>query len=106
MVLDDPTDLPEGDPMAVRFAYLGGTDLDRWRSDVACWAEAPSAPIDDSTRTAVLAAAARRDWPAVVRALEVCEASDGSRFETCAWADRLLAVDLAKDVGRQRPAQA
>jgi hypothetical protein len=86
--------------MTVRFEVLSGrADLPVWRARVAGWAEAPSAPIDPSTRDLVLSAAAARDWQGVITALEACDASEGSRFETFAWADRLLAVDLARDVG-------
>jgi cysteinyl-tRNA synthetase len=36
----------------------------------------------------------------VLRAFEKSDAPDGSKFETFAWADRLLGLDLARDVGR------
>jgi hypothetical protein len=100
LVLDDVGDLGPGDPARERFAYVGGDDLDAWRADVARWAESPSAPIDPTTREAVLDAARVRDWAGVLTALRACTATDGSRFETYAWADRILAVDLAADVGR------
>ena len=93
----DGGDLPAGEPMEVRFAYVGGTDLALLRARVAAAAELPSEPLDPATRERVLQAAAQRDWRAVVQAVEEC---DRSVFETLAWADRLLAVDLAADVGR------
>ena len=112
------------DPLALRLALLStryreqtdlswdlitGADrtLQRWRWAVAGWAESPSAPIDPATRSAVLDACDDDlDTPRaleVLRAFENSEASDGSKFETFAWADRLLGLDLARLVG-QSPA--
>jgi cysteinyl-tRNA synthetase len=43
------------------------------------------------------------DTPAALQVLRACEKSDlpaGCKFETFAWADRLLGLDLVRDVGR------
>ena len=43
----------------------------------------------------------------MLRRLEKDDAvAPGARFETFAWADRLLGLDLARDVGRPRPVAA
>jgi hypothetical protein len=80
------------------------TELARWRRLVAGWAEEPSRPIcaevqqdlldalSDDLRTADAVAALRRS-------LEL-GLPGGCLFETWAWADQLLALDLAADVGR------
>ena len=36
----------------------------------------------------------------VVRAFEKSDASAGSKLETFLWADRLLGLDLARDIGK------
>jgi cysteinyl-tRNA synthetase len=109
------------DPLALRLAFLSSRyrqqanlswdaiagaqrTLDRWRASVAQWAESPSAPMDAAVRADVLEAFSNDlDTPAalqVLRAFEKSSASDGSRFETFAWADRLLGLDLARDIGK------
>ena len=113
------------DPLALRLAFLehryrqqmnltwdilGAADraLRRWRDRVADWADSPSAPM--SARHAASIAAGfddDLDTPAALRALRALERDDqippGSKFETFAHADRLLALDLARDVGRPKP---
>jgi len=81
------------------------SQLHRWRERVAVWAQAPSAPIPDDRRAA-FQEACREDLD-TPRALQVLreveraeEISDGARFETFAWADRILGLDLVRDVGR------
>jgi cysteinyl-tRNA synthetase len=112
------------DPLAVRLFYLtgryrqqmnltwdalAGTDrrLARWRSRVADWAEAPSAPMHGETVARITAAFDDDlDTPSALVALADMEKDDavapGAKFETFAWADRLLGLDLARDVGRPR----
>jgi cysteinyl-tRNA synthetase len=113
------------DPLALRLAFLGmryrqqanltwesiaaadGT-LARWRASVARWAEEPSQAMSRPHADEVLAAFDDDlDTPRalqVLRRLERDEAvAPGARFETFAWADRLLGLDLARDVGRARP---
>lgn len=94
-----------------RLAWLSGDspdaardELAQWRALVAGWAEKPSKPMCAEVQQEMLAALA--DDLATVRAVEVLRGSlfldlpPGCLFETWAWADRLLALDLAADVGR------
>ena len=112
------------DPLALRLAFLSsryrqqanlswdsiaaaGKTLDRWRASVAAWAEEPSQAMDPDVRAAVLEAFEDDlDSPRalqVLRAFEKTDASAGCKFETFAWADRLLGLDLVRLVG-QAPA--
>ena len=112
------------DPLALRLAFLSSRyrqqanlswdaltaahkTLDRWRAAVAAWAEEPSAPIDADARVGITKAFEDDlDTPQalqVLRSFEKSDASAGSKFETFAWADRLLGLDLARQVG-QAPA--
>jgi hypothetical protein len=109
------------DPLAVRRALLGvrgaapidlggaistaAADLGRVRGLVAAWAERPSAaPPRDVIDRVVAAVAADLDTPSAFAALadlaEDDSVPDGAKFEAYAYADRLLALDLARDVGR------
>ncbi|POX47655.1 hypothetical protein C3489_29270 [Streptomyces sp. Ru71] len=115
--------LPAGaDPAAVRLALLSaprtapvrldpqtlavahGT-LTRWRRAVAGWACRPSRPVPDEVRTALRTAwEDDLDMPAVLDVLRRVEDAgpelpEGARFETYVYADRLLALDLARDLG-------
>lgn len=75
-----------------------------WRRDVARWARQPSRPVPEAVR-ARLAEAWDEDLdvPGVLRVLEAVAAdpgvADGARFETFAYADRLLALELTRDLG-------
>jgi hypothetical protein len=97
--------------LAHRLAWLAGTSLEQataelagWRGLVAGWAEAPSRPMCAQVQEDLLAALADDlDTRTAVDALRGSLALDlpaGCLFETWAWADRLLALDLAADVGR------
>ncbi|WP_257004107.1 hypothetical protein [Streptomyces sp. SA15] len=113
--------IPEGaDPAVVRLALLSRPrsapvrldvaaldeardTLVRWRRAVAEWARLPSRAIPEEVRGEL-----RTAWeddlnvPAVLRVLHRVETSDlpeGARFETYAYADRLLGLELARDVG-------
>jgi hypothetical protein len=84
---------------------LAAKELARWRELVAEWARSPSGAMSRQYAEAVTAAfaddldtaaalgmlAALADDPAV---------PDGVKFETFAAADRLVGLDLARDVGR------
>ncbi|MEH0542687.1 hypothetical protein QA802_06230 [Streptomyces sp. B21-105] len=79
--------------------------LARWRRAVAGWARRPSRPVPDEVR-ARLRAAWENDLnvPEVLRVLRWTEdagpeLADGARFETYAYADRLLGLELTRDVG-------
>ncbi len=112
------------DPLALRLAFLSSRyrqqanlsweaiagaarTLDRWRASVATWAESPSAAPDAAVQADVLEAFSDDlDTPRalqVLRAFEKSDAGPGCKFETFAWADRLLGLDLARLVG-QAPA--
>jgi cysteinyl-tRNA synthetase len=109
------------DPLALRLAFLSTRyrqqanlswdaiaaaqkTLLRWRTSVATWAESPSFPMDADTHDAVLEAFSDDlDTPRalqVLRAYERSSSPDGAKFETFAWADRLLGLDLARDIGK------
>ncbi|MFG2727395.1 hypothetical protein [Streptomyces canus] len=114
-------DIPEGaDPAVVRLALLvpprstparldeailreAHDTLVRWRRAVAAWARHPSRPVPDKVRGRLRTAwEDDLDVPEVLRVLRWVEESDlpeGARFETYAHADRLLGLDLTRDLG-------
>ncbi|MGW0869034.1 hypothetical protein ACWD3Z_00950 [Streptomyces sp. NPDC002740] len=79
--------------------------LVRWRRAVADWARRPSRPVPDEVRGRLRAAwDDDLDLPEVLRVLRSVEEAgpelpDGARFESYAYADRLLGLDLLRDVG-------
>ena len=94
-----------------RLAWLAGLPLEAareellsWRQLVASWAEEPSKPMCAEVQEGLLRALA--DDLGTRTAVEVMRRSldlglpPGCLFETWAWADRLLGLDLAADVGR------
>ncbi|MEV3970846.1 hypothetical protein AB0K68_22265 [Streptomyces sp. NPDC050698] len=116
------TDPPgHGDPAALRLALLTrhhsaparpeAADVDgaratlaRWRTAVARWARQPSRPIPDDVRGRLRDAwEDDLDLPRVLDVLRQVETrpdlADGARFETYAYADRLLGLDLTRDLG-------
>jgi hypothetical protein len=112
VVVDRPGGVP--DPpygLEHRLAWLAGLPLEAareelltWRRLVAGWAEEPSKPMCAEVQESLLGALA--DDLDTSTAVEVMRRSlelglpAGSLFETWAWADRALALDLAADVGR------
>ncbi|MFF1647852.1 hypothetical protein [Streptomyces sp. NPDC058240] len=122
--LPDTTEPETADPLAVRLLLLGrpyGTPvtvtgsalaearrtLREWRRSVADWAQEPSRPIPaDLLRQSHTALAEDLDVAAVLALLaDVAGRSDmpsGAKFETFAHLDRVLGLDLARDVGHQR----
>lgn len=83
------------------------TGLRRWRGDVARWAESPSKPMcAEYVERLQAALAADLDTASYLAALDRLEADaalpDGSRFETFAQADRVLALELTAEVGGVR----
>ncbi len=109
------------DPLALRLAFLGtryrqqanlswdaisAADrlLSRWRTAIAAWAEEPSKPMCAQVQEDVLEAFSDDlDTPRALQVLRTFEKADmpaGCKFETFAWADRLLGLDLAREVGR------
>jgi hypothetical protein len=82
-----------------------GARLGRWRAWVSAWAEQPSRRMPQPYVDAVLDAwADDLDAPGVLTLLDRVtddpEVAEGARFETFVWADRVLALELARDVGR------
>ncbi|MFF7533418.1 hypothetical protein ACFZB2_30560 [Streptomyces bobili] len=113
---------PDPDPAALRLALLShhhrapaaldaaalheaAMTLARWRRAVAHWARSPSRPVPDDLRGRLRAAwDDDLDLPAVLSVLRSVEEAgpplpDGARFETYAYADRLLGLELTRDVG-------
>jgi hypothetical protein len=75
----------------------------RWRGAVAGWAQAPGAPMAQPYVRRVAAALDNLAASAALQALHELEAdpavAPGSKFETFAYVDRLLGLDLARNVG-------
>ncbi|MCH0558992.1 hypothetical protein I3F55_20100 [Streptomyces sp. MUM 16J] len=98
--------VPRSEPVRLDGAVLADAAgrLAHWRRAVAGWARRPSRPVPDAVRTRLRAAwEDDLDLPAVLDVLRDVENApdlpDGARFETYAYADRLLALDLARDLG-------
>ncbi|NUK03345.1 hypothetical protein HRW23_35015 [Streptomyces lunaelactis] len=111
------------DPLAVRMLLLGhdlrtpvtvtSTELAEarrmlrhWREQVADWAQEPSRPIPaDVLRQAHAALADDLGVPAVLEMLDGmatrADVPAGAKFETFAFLDRVLGLDLARQVGHQ-----
>ncbi|MEL5953279.1 hypothetical protein AADR41_00435 [Streptomyces sp. CLV115] len=101
---------PYGTPVTVTGAALAEArrTLIEWRRSVADWAQEASRPIPSGLlRQSHAALAEDLDVAAVLELLaEVAGRSDvpaGAKFETFAHLDRVLGLDLARDVGHQRP---
>jgi hypothetical protein len=78
--------------------------LARWRKAVALWATRPSKAVPEGVRQELRTAwEDDLDVPAVLdvlRRVELAEdVPDGARFETYAYADRLLGLELTRDIG-------
>jgi hypothetical protein len=110
------------DPLAMRLALMShpcdrAADLDdsavaracdltaQWRDQVADWAESPSRPMPPHTRAALDAALSDLDTPAALHVLASVatdpDLPDGARFETFVFADRVLGLELPREVGRR-----
>ncbi|MFE5137127.1 hypothetical protein ACFRDV_05545 [Streptomyces fagopyri] len=99
---------PRRQPLDLAAADLDGAreTLGRWRKAVAGWATRPSRPVPEHVRQELRAAwEDDLDVPAVLEALRRVEHAgdipDGARFETYAYADRLLGLELTRDIGTQ-----
>lgn len=119
-----PAPPEDADPAVLRLALLGRrrgvplsldaetleeahATLARWRHAVAGWARRPSRPVPDEVRTELRTAwEDDLDIPGVLGVLRRVESAqdlpDGARFETFAHADRLLGVELTRDLGSPR----
>ncbi|AKN71748.1 cysteinyl-tRNA synthetase [Streptomyces sp. PBH53] len=98
--------VPRSEPARLDPAVLddAARSLARWRRAVAGWARRPSRPVPGEVRERLRAAwEDDLDLPAVLGVLRDVERApgvpDGARFETYVYADRLLALDLARDLG-------
>jgi cysteinyl-tRNA synthetase len=83
--------------------------LTRWRSRLAEWAESPSKPIAAAYLERFAGALNDDlDTPAALIMLRQLErdadVAPGAKFETFAYADRLLGLDLVAEVGKTPPA--
>lgn len=101
----DRRDRAEPTPRALAAA---DADLSRWRGAVARWAEAPSRPMSAEYAERLQAALdADLDTAGCLAALDRLEEEaalpDGSRFETFAHADRVLALELTREIGGAGP---
>jgi hypothetical protein len=116
-------DIRPADPLAVRLVLLAARyqepftcqseqlvdaskTLDRWRRRVAEWAEYPSAPVPIELRQSALAALSEDlNTPAIVEILRNTEQDagmpQGAKFETFAYLDRVLALELTRDIGTE-----
>jgi hypothetical protein len=112
---------PGQDPLAIRLAlmslpYYQRADLTepmlagahetavRWRHQVAGWAESPSRPTPPPITETLRAAFGDLDTMAVLALLhDLTRDADvpaGAKFETFLYADRVLGLDLPRDIGR------
>jgi hypothetical protein len=98
---------PRSEPVRLDAAVLGEAHdtLVRWRRAVADWARRPSRPVPEDVRGRLRTAwEDDLDMPEVLRVLRSVadagpELPDGARFETYAYADRLLGLELTRDLG-------
>lgn len=109
------------DPLALRLAFLqhryrqqlnltwdalvaANASLARWRERVADWATEPSAALPEAVGHAVSALEDDLDTPRAITALRALERDPdvpaGAKFEAFAYLDRVLGLDLVRDVGR------
>ena len=110
------------DPLSVRLAFLehryrqqlnltwqtleaADATIRRWRERVAMWADEPSRPMCAEYSDRIFGAIDDDlDTPLAIRVLRELERDTeipaGSKFETFAAVDRVLALELARDIGR------
>ncbi|MCZ4123294.1 hypothetical protein [Streptomyces sp. H39-S7] len=104
---------PHHEPRVVTSEEIteAGRVLARWRGAVADWAEEPSKPMAaDLVRTARAALEDSLDTPQVFRLLRELETAEdvpaGGKFETFAHLDRVLGLEVVREIGRPRSAGA
>jgi len=99
---------PSGQAVDLTEGVLTGAreELGRWRHEVAEWAESPSRPMPARIAEVAHAAFDGLDTVSALALLRRLESDasvpPGAKFETFAYADRILGVDLARDIGRAR----
>jgi cysteinyl-tRNA synthetase len=94
---DEPADLSEA-------ALADARDtVKRWRSLVAQWARSPSRPMPPAIAEQIKAAFADLDTACVLALLRDLASDEsvppGARFETFVYADRVLALELPREIG-------
>ena len=100
------TSLPRHQPAELTASQLAGAaqTLGDWRYRVARWAESPSGAIPGPIAAAIRAAFGKLDFAAALALLSSLAADEtvapGRRFETFVYADRVLGLDLPRDIGR------
>lgn len=97
---------PHGQPAALTgggLASAGGTLAD-WRQHVAEWAESPSRPVPTAIAETAGAAFSDLDTVSALAMLRRLAADAsvpaGAKFEAFVYADRILGLDLAREIGR------
>jgi hypothetical protein len=77
--------------------------ITRWRGALATWARSPGAPMSQTYVRRIVAALDDLATSPALQALHELEADPsvaaGAKFETFAYADRLLGLDLARNIG-------
>jgi hypothetical protein len=97
--------VPRHQPAELTAAKLADAahTLGEWRYRVARWAESPSGAIPEPAAATLRAAFANLDTAAVLALLSGLAADEtvahGPRFETFVYADRVLGLDLPRDIG-------
>jgi len=97
---------PGDQPAALTDDELARADetLTDWRQRVARWAESPSRPVPTAIAEAAGAAFSDLDTVSVLTMLRGLLADGsvpaGAKFETFVYADRILGLDLARNIGR------
>ncbi|MEV6671022.1 hypothetical protein [Streptomyces sp. NPDC051162] len=97
---------PHHEPVAFTPEELAAAQrtLQRWRGSVARWAQAPSKPMCAEILGRALAGLEDDlDVPVVLDALNRLETDtglpDGAKFETFTYLDRVLALELTREIG-------
>jgi len=95
-----------GQPVELTQAALAdaGKTLSRWRHQVAEWAREPSRPIPAETAHKIaIAFDDNLNTVAALAVLDSVESDDGvpagAKFETFAFADRVLGLELVREIG-------
>ncbi|MFE6157843.1 hypothetical protein ACFQ7F_02855 [Streptomyces sp. NPDC056486] len=103
---------PHHEPVDVTGQAVGAAaeKLANWRKAVAAWADEPSKAMPaDLVRRALAALENGLDTPAVLRLLDDLEAAadvpGGAKFETFAHLDRVLGLEVVRDIGRSHSAE-
>ena len=98
--------VPHHEPVDLTSEFLTTADqaLRHWRAQVAQWAEAPSQPMPKDIATEIQASFASISTVPLLSLLKMVAADPqvpaGARFETFAYADRVLGLDLARAIGQ------